>query len=89
MDTSLLNKIKRKIKSENYLTGSIGVISVVVETSVVVVVFKILVSKVSKFVLPADRRRDTKIAAECSSRNKNCGSRFLAGTILNKHPEKI
>jgi hypothetical protein len=39
--------------------------------------------------LPADRCRDTKTAAECIFRSKNCGSRFLACTISNKNPQNF
>jgi hypothetical protein len=48
---------------------------------------KLTNSKLTNLFLPVDRSRDTRTAAECIFRSKNCGSRFREGKISNKNPQ--
>jgi hypothetical protein len=81
-------------KSSNFITGSIGVSSVVVVVDVVVVeIAVVVVLNLSFFFIgifmnvPEFQCMDNRKAAPCKSRSKNRGSSCRVGMFSGRHPE--
>ena len=68
------------INFQNHITGSAGVVVVVVLN------FSFWKSKLK--LSPLFRNRDTKVAVPCSSRSKNCDIQYQPDTFSDKFPKK-